>query len=161
MFAFITNGRQTPPFYLNSRVYSCLLIQNDLPFRWRGRYNEDTDLCLQALSRGLCTISVNAFLIEKMQTMSMKGGNSDQLYKADGRTKMARSLERVWPGVVKVGRRFKRAQHIVKDSWKRFDNQLILKPGIDLKAIKPNDYGLKLIQVKPIRSPAIKALLKK
>src|SRR5262249_41259544 len=31
------------PLVLNTRVYSLILIDNALPFRWRGRYNEDTD----------------------------------------------------------------------------------------------------------------------
>ncbi len=59
------------PFYLNNHVYSALLILNELPMRWRGRYNEDTDLCLQALSSGWCTILFNIFLIQKMTTMKM------------------------------------------------------------------------------------------
>jgi hypothetical protein len=63
---------QSPPFYLNVHVYSCLLIRNSLPQRWRGRYNEDTDLCLQVLSAGWCTVLVNAFLANKMTTMKMK-----------------------------------------------------------------------------------------
>lgn len=150
-----------PPFYQNVHVYSCLLIQNSLPIRWRGRYNEDTDLCLQVLSSGLCTALFNIFLIEKMATMTMKGGNSDQLYKDDGRLKMARSLERAWPGVVSVSRRFSRPQHIVKDAWQKFDTQLKLKPGIDLKKIKPRDYGLTLVQEKKeIKSKKIRKLLR-
>jgi hypothetical protein len=47
-----------PPFYLNRRVYSITLVNNKTPYRWRGRYNEDTDLCLQVLSNDWCTISV-------------------------------------------------------------------------------------------------------
>jgi len=35
------------PILLNTRVYSCILIQNNIPYRWRGRYNEDTDLSLR------------------------------------------------------------------------------------------------------------------
>lgn len=31
-----------PAFLLNTRIYSCILIKNDIPYRWRGRYNEDT-----------------------------------------------------------------------------------------------------------------------
>ena len=149
-----------PPFFLNVHVYSCLLIKNDLPYRWRGRYNEDTDLCLQVLAGGLCTILVNAFLIDKMPTMKMKGGNFAELYKGDGRLKMARSLERVWPGVVKTGRRFKRPQHIVRDNWQKFDTQLKLKEGIDLKDIEPNEYGMKLTQIKEIKSDNIRKILK-
>lgn len=112
----------SPPFNVNVHVYSCLCIQNDLPFRWRGRYNEDTDLCLQVLSAGLCTVLVNAYTIGKVATMTMKGGNSAELYKGDGRLKMARSLERVWPGIVQTRRRFKRPQHVV--NWRIFTTPL-------------------------------------
>lgn len=137
--------KKQPPFYLNQRVYSCLCIDNNLDFRWRGRYNEDTDLCLQALASGLCTVLFNAFLINKMRTMTMKGGNSAQLYQGDGRTTMARSLERVWPGVVTTNRRFGRPQHVVADSWKKFDTQLIRKPDLDLDSLPLVDnYGLTL-----------------
>jgi hypothetical protein len=53
---FSMPDKNTPPFRLNCHVYSCMLIDTALPFRWRGIRNEDTDLCLQALSSGLCTI---------------------------------------------------------------------------------------------------------
>lgn len=77
--------------------------------------------------------------------MTMKGGNSSQLYQGDGRTTMARSLERVWPGVVTTNRRFGRPQHVVADSWKKFDTKLIRKPGLDLDLLdKVNNYGLTL-----------------
>lgn len=122
-----------PPFQLNTHVYSCLLIRNDLTQRWRGRYNEDTDLCLQVLAAGWCTVLVNAFLIKKVFTMSMAGGNSDELYQGDGRLRMARSLERAWPHVVTTGRRYKRPQHIVRGQWRKFDNEY----GLTLRAIRP------------------------
>ena len=76
---FAPDGPPAPPFRLNAHVYSCLMIWNDLPYRWRGRYNEDTDLCLQVLSGGWCTVQVGTFLIAKIRTMMMKGGNSAQL----------------------------------------------------------------------------------
>ena len=75
----------------------------------------------------------------------MKGGNSAQLYQGDGRTTMARSLERVWPGVVTTNRRYGRPQHVVADSWKKFDTQLIRKPDLDLDSLPLVDnYGLTL-----------------
>lgn len=118
------------PFRTNCHVYSSLLIRNDLPQRWRGRYNEDTDLCLQVLSAGWCTVQFQAFLIQKIATMQMAGGNTDQLYAGDGRLKMARSLERMWPGVVTVDRRWERPQHVV--DWKRFASiPLIRRPDAD------------------------------
>jgi hypothetical protein len=149
-----------PPFYLNAHVYSCLLIDNDLPHRWRGRYNEDTDLCLQVLADGLCTVLFNAFCQQKAPTMTIKGGNTDKLYKGDGRLEMARSLERQWPYVVTVGRRYDRPQHVVHNQWQKFDTQLIRRTDIDWDSFQPNDYGLELVQVKDnIKSERVKNLL--
>lgn len=149
-----------PPFYLNTHVYSCLLILNDLPYRWRGRYNEDTDLNLQVLTGGLCTVAFNSFMQSKAATMTMKGGNTDQLYKGDGRLEMARSLERQWPYAVKVSRRFQRPQHIVHDGWRKFDTQLIRRKDIDWDAIANKTYNMDLIQVADeVKSPRIAAML--
>lgn len=144
------------PFVRNVHVYSCLLIKNDVPYRWRGRYNEDTDICLQVLSGGWCTVLINAFLIKKVQTMTMKGGNMSTLYQGDGRLRMARSLERVWPGVVETKRRFQRPQHVIKGAWKYFDTPLKLKQDADLT---PKDYGIELRQVKPVKSHELRKLL--
>jgi len=38
-YSFCKTTDAVPPFILNTRIYSCLLIQNDIPYRWRGRYN--------------------------------------------------------------------------------------------------------------------------
>ena len=144
-----------PPFYKNVHVYSNLLIRNDIEYRWRGRYNEDTDLCLQVLSGGWCTILFNAFLMQKVQTMSMKGGNTDVLYKDDGRLKMARSLERVWGGVVETRRRFQRPQHHIKNQWTKFDTPLIRRTDIDWDNFQQNEFGMKLKQQKEIETNGI------
>tara|TARA_Y100000310_G_scaffold292450_1_gene321201 strand:+ start:77 stop:550 length:474 start_codon:yes stop_codon:yes gene_type:complete len=128
-----------------------MLILNELPHEWRGRYNEDTDLCLQVLADGWCTIQIQVFLIHKKQTMTMKGGNTDQLYDGDGRLYMARSLERKWPGVVRTTRKFKRPQHHIYANWQHFDNKLIRRDDIDFDNLKPIDeYGLNLKQIKPV-----------
>lgn len=155
---FAPRSRVITPFILNTHVYSFLLILNALPHRWRGRYNEDTDLCLQVLSAGWCTVLVNAFLAKKLPSMTMTGGNTDELYKGDGRLKMARSLERMWPGVVEVKRRFKRPQHVI--NWKKFDTPLKLKPGIDITDLQSNEYGMKLTQVRQIKSKDLQQLLR-
>ena len=156
---WVLDQKKIPPFVLNCHVYSCILIRNDLPHRWRGRYNEDTDLCLQVLSDGWCTVLINAFSCKKRGTLTMKGGNTAELYKGDGRLKMARALERMWPGVVETKRRFQRPQHVIKYAWRRFDTPLKLKPGIDLAKIKPNEYGMKLKAVAPIQSRVIQKIL--
>ena len=140
-------GSSSKPFFLNAHVYSFILVRNDLPFRWRGPYNEDTDLCLQTLALGECTVLVNVFLAFKMPTMRMKGGNTDELYQGDGRLKMARSLERRWPGVVTVRRRYGRPQHVV--DWKRFRTPLRYRDGFDPATLPDVDeYGLALVEAK-------------
>jgi hypothetical protein len=142
------------PFTLNAHVYSCSLILNALPYRWRLPLNDDTDLCLQVLAGGWCTVLVNAFLVKKQWTMTLKGGNTGIYTSQDGRLKMAKSLERVWPGVVQTKRRFHRPQHYI--DWTKFDTPLKLKPGRTLDPnAKPNEYGLELVQVKEIKSPDV------
>jgi hypothetical protein len=136
------------PFVVNTRVYSCTLVLNSIPYQWRGRYNEDTDLCLQALAGGWCTVLINAVMINKQPTMTQGGGNTDQLYQGDGRLKMARSLERQWPGVVETKRRFGRPQHVVNNSWKKFDTPLIRKADAVIPT-EPNEYEMVLKRVKP------------
>jgi hypothetical protein len=128
------------PFRLNTRIYSCILIRNDLPYRWRGRYNEDTDLSLRALKDGWCTVLFNAFLAEKITTMRIKGGNTDELYRDDGRLQMALSLQRQHPDVVKVAHKWGRWQHQV--DYRPFKkNKLILRPGVEVPP-GVNNYGM-------------------
>ena len=157
-FMWLPNGKHWPPFYQNVRVYSCSLILNSLPYQWRGRYNEDADFCLQVLSAGWCTVLLNCFFAWKTPSMILRGGNTDALYHGDGRLKMARSLERLWPGVVETKRRFSRPQHVVHNQWRHFDTPLRLKPDAVIPQ-EPNEYGMQLQQVKPIQSPALAQLV--
>jgi len=129
-----------PPMILNTRIYSCILIRNDLPYRWRGRYNEDTDLSLRVLKDGWCTVLFFAFLADKKATMTMKGGNTDELYQGDGRLKMAQSLQLQHPDVVKIVWKWGRWQHQV-DYCPFKVNQLRLKPGVTLPQ-GVNNYGM-------------------
>ena len=146
-----------PPFYTNVHVYSCTLVDNQIPFSWRLKYNDDTDMCLQVLAGGLCTVLINVFLIFKIRTMKVPGGNTED-YQGDGRLRMARSLQEAWPHVVSVERRYGRPQHRVRDAWRKFDTPLILKEEVDLEALPPADeFGLTLKEVKPVRSAELAA----
>lgn len=144
-FMFASQKSKIPPLILNTRIYSCILIDNELPYRWRGRYNEDTDLSLRALKDGWCTVLFNAFLARKAQTMTMKGGNTDELYKDDGRLLMAQSLQQQHPDVTTITRKWGRWQHQV--DYRPFkSNQLILKEGVEIpKGV--NNYGMKLTKL--------------
>jgi hypothetical protein len=151
-----------PPIAVNNHVYSCSLINNSIPHKWRLVYNDDTDLCLQVLADGWCTVLVNAFTIEKMRTMTMKGGNTNDLYEGDGRLEMSRSLERMWPHIVTTDRRFQRPQHVIRDQWKGFRTRLIRKKDIDFsKFDKVDEYGMELKQMKQVKSDKLKAMIQK
>lgn len=116
---FADRRAKQPPLRLNTRVYSCILLTNELggAFRWRGRYNEDTDLSLRFLKAGYVTALFNHYLCKKMPTMSMDGGNTDELYaqteEYDGRALMAESLAAQHPDVARVSYKWGRTQHHV------------------------------------------------
>lgn len=144
----------TPPFYLNHRCYTNFLVLNSLDNRFRGPYNEDADLSLQVLSCGWCTVLLNAFCINTPTTMTDAGGQTS-IYVKDGRLRMARTLERAWPGVVTTSRRFGRPQHVVKGSWSYFDT------GLKRKVAPPpvRAYGMRLVEKKPVQDPRLKQML--
>jgi len=144
---FAPRRKRHDPLRLNARVYSCILIQNEIPYRWRGRYNEDTDLSLRVLKDGWCTVLFTAFLANKPATMTMKGGNTESLYlldgQNDGRLLMAQSLRDQHPGVVTITRKWGRWQHQV--DYRPFkNNKLRLKPGVVIPE-GINEYGMRLV----------------
>lgn len=114
------------PFKLNAHVYSTLLIKNSIPYRWRLKYNEDIDLCLQVLHNGGKTANCIYYLAEKVPTSAkMKGGNQATLYgDNDPRKKLlkAKMLEAVWPQYAKTVIRFGRHHHMV--DWSSFKKNL-------------------------------------
>lgn len=141
---FIVRKVKMKPYSLNTRIYSCILIKNDIPYRWRGKYNEDTDLSIRALKDGWCTILFYAFIQYKTPTMQMKGGNTDELYKQnesmDGRLLMATSLKEQHPDIVTVVKKFRKWHHQV--DYRQFKyNKLIKKPGLII-AESQNNYGM-------------------
>jgi hypothetical protein len=151
-YTFLANTSLTnyinKPFLLNTRIYSCILLSNKISHRWRGRYNEDTDLSLRILKDGFCTILFYSFLCDKQNTMTMKGGNTESLYKQDsnfdGRLEMARSLQRQHPDVTKITYKWGRWQHSVDyRPFKR--NKLIKRP--DFKIPDDPEYGMKLVNM--------------
>lgn len=118
-FRFANRRDRMPPFIWNTRIYSCNLIRNDAtdrdgrPFRWRGRYNEDTILSLDMLTAGLCTVQFNAFLQDKMDTQAVSGGNTAEFYAGEGTAPKSEMLVRVYPEYAKISHRFSRVHHHV------------------------------------------------
>ena len=138
----IPDGR--PPYFQNSRVYSMSLVNNELDYRWRGVYNDDTDICLRMLKDGFCTINFNAFSGDKDATMTTKGGNTPIYTTGDLRSEFVDSLINQHPDVVKKVWRFERWHHQV--NYKPFKkNKLIFSDNYITPINKINEYGMKLI----------------
>jgi hypothetical protein len=154
---FIAPNSKYPPYVKNTRIYSTLLIDNKCKHRWRGRYNEDTDICLQVLKDGDCTIQFNAFLQGKAATQTVKGGNTEEFYhkegadegkwienvNSEGTRNKSQMLVDLHPDVATMVWRYKRWHHHVDySSFKK--NELRLKPGVELPE-GTNNYGMKFV----------------
>ena len=142
--AFVKSTEPTPPFRTNTRIYSCLLIDNHAGYRWRGRYNEDTDICLRVLKDGLCTIIFQAFLCGKVATQRMKGGNTEAFYAEEGTKPKSQMIVDLHPDVAKLAWRFNRWHHDV--DYKRFKQKPKRVEGLDIPS-GVNNYGMHLIDV--------------
>lgn len=136
---FVPKSQKFAPITFNTRIYSCNLIKTTSPFRWRGRYNEDTILSLDILKAGYCTALFKSFLAQKRATGKMKGGNTDTVYK-DGTFPKSKMLVNVHPDVSRLAYRYGRWHHVV--NYEPFKaNKLIKKAGIEIP-IEPNEYGM-------------------
>ena len=154
---FIAPNQSYPPYVKNTRIYSTLLIDNNCKHRWRGRYNEDTDICLRVLKDGDCTIQFNAFLQGKAATQTVKGGNTEEFYhkegiekniwidgvNAEGTRNKSEMLVRMHPDVARMVWRYKRWHHYVdyspfKKNELRYKNDIVLPK-------EHNEYGMKLV----------------
>jgi hypothetical protein len=150
-YMFLPSREKAPPFITGTRIYSCNLIRNDLPFRWRGRYNEDTDLSLVMLKAGWATILFNAILAWKITTQKLTGGNTT-LYAADGTLPKSELLARAHPDLARVVKRYGRWHHHVDYSPFR-GQELIYRddytpPSADVKA-----YPMKIEHRGTVRYP--------
>jgi hypothetical protein len=120
-YRFHHNYTKTP-FILNTRIYSCILIDNSIRHSWRGKYNEDTDLSIRTLKDGDVTLLFTWCYCNKAATMTTKGGNEDIYNKSNNRLDFAKSLEEQHPDIVKVVWRYNRWHHDV--NYKNFIQEL-------------------------------------
>lgn len=138
MFAF--GASRIPPFIMNTRIYSCNLIRNDVPYRWRGRYNEDTILSLDMLTHGYCTIQFNAFLQNKVRTQTLSGGNTKEFYASEGTYPKSKMLYDVYPQYTKIVHKFSRIHHHV--DYTPFKKNLLIRDPSVLVAEQPNEFDM-------------------
>jgi hypothetical protein len=131
---FYPDRQPKAPVVFNTRVYSCHLIDHRMDKiignRWRGVYNDDTDMSLQVLKAGWGTCLFNAFLCGKKATLVVRGGLTDSIYKRGDKgalLKKAQALVDRHPDVAKVVKRYKRGIH----------------HQVDYSGFKNNDVGYK------------------
>lgn len=142
---FAPQNSKLKPFVINTRIYSCNLIRNDSMHRWRGRYNEDTDISLRMLKAGWCTIQFNAFLQDKLTTQTLGGGNTAEFYAKEGTMAKSKMQVAMHPDVSKIVWRFGRWHHHV-DYTVFKDRGLILRDDVEIKN-EVDNYGMSLKQL--------------
>jgi hypothetical protein len=88
---------------LNGKTFSSILINHKLldshNIKWRLKYNEDIDLGIQVLEKGLYTLGSNVFISNKTPTKDNKeGGNKNiyEEYKAEGFRKKLDCIKEAW-----------------------------------------------------------------
>lgn len=158
---FVNQSVNSLPIAWNTRVYSCTLIDTSIPYEWRGRYNEDTDLCLRVLKDGRSIAAFRALCMNKAPTSrgdgrsGMSGGNTSTVYAVnDRRRSFAESLRDQHPDVVNVEWKFGRWHHVV-DYLPFKNNDPRLRPGAEAPPTI-NEYGLKLVRAVDAASEASK-----
>ena len=144
-FMFFPRKAKVKPVVFNTRIYSCNLIKTSIPFRWRGRHNEDTIISLDVLSNGFCTAQFNAFLQNKMATETMAGGNTSDIYAKQGRYDVTKMLINVYPKYSRMMERFGRVHHFVDYSSFR-KNKLIKCDEVKVKK-GVNNYGMTIKKI--------------
>ena len=112
-FSFLVKKGANKPYILNSRIYSMILLRTDTPYKWRGRYNEDTILSLDILKDGHATLQCNIFNGHKEDTQKIVGGNTDEFYKNEGTLPKSMMLYKTYPKYSKLKYKIKRWHHFV------------------------------------------------
>ena len=151
---FYPDNTKDVPYIRNTRIYSFLLNNNTItdkegkPYRWRGRYNEDTDLSLRILKDGWCTTDFRIMLFQKARTQTCAGGNTALIYSKEGTLNKSVILQRMHPDCARVVMKYGREHHYV--DYHVFQQQLELNDEWkdkfkDLPLI--DDYGTCLIAI--------------
>lgn len=153
---FVPARSQLKPVVFNRRIYSCILLDHHkldkiLKQRWRGKYNEDTDLSLRILKAGEATALFNAFLCEKPGTLKTPGGNTDTIYEEGNVKKLlekAQSIVDQHPDVASVVKRYKRGVHHEVNYVPFKNNELGYKN--EKISTTTNNYNMKTVKIKHI-----------
>ena len=134
-YMFVPRKRKLAPVALNRRIFSCFLVRNEMPFTFRGRYNEDVIHSLDILRGGWMTMMWYFLLAQKLTTQTQRGGNTDQLY-ADGTRMKSNMARQVHPEYSRLTYRFGREHHKVNYAAAAKVNRLVRDPDVP-QAVAP------------------------
>ena len=151
---FVKSTDKVPPYVHNTRIYSFLLIRNDIDYRWRGRYNEDTDLSLRVLKDGWNTIQYNVFTAGKATTQTNTGGNTEEFYAQEGTSPKSQMLKDMHPDDVSIVYKFHRCHHSV--NYKKYQRPLCFKTQTNKG---DNNYGMYLVNTQEKETKNTKTFL--
>ena len=119
------------------------------------------------LKAGHCTMLFNAFLIGKTASMTMKGGNTSEVYEVDNpggkdtrsgekfdkRFKFAKSIWMQHKDITNIVQKYNRWHHYV--DYYKFKQRPVLRAGLNIPK-RINEYGLVLKEYpKPIKEGVI------
>jgi len=144
---FVKSNFVVPPYTLNTRVYSNMLIRTfatdrrGQPYRNITFFNDDTDLCLRVLKDGWCTVLFNAFLVEKQTTMTVSGGMTDYYEKTNKRLEFVEELRAFFLNVTATTEKWGRWHHHV--DYTGFRQQLKRRDGLSIPR-GVNNFGMVL-----------------
>lgn len=155
-------------YSLNTRCFSCNLIWNEMPLRWRGRYNEDVILSYDIMTSGYCIASYRGGILKnKQSTRVAKGGNHaikagdtesiysdgfDYKYSSNDKTDL---LLKVYPQYFRKVIKYGRVHHeyVRKSTMPIYQMKLKLAKNLGEKAI--NLKGFSQIKHYPIPKEGI------
>ena len=97
-----------------------------MPYEWRCKA-DDTDMSIQVLKGGWCTVNMNAFVFASKPTgLGHKGGNREDVYENEGRLNRAKELKNLHPELpIKITQKFGRTHQDLNMVWKKFPQILI------------------------------------
>ena len=140
---FVPETQDQAPISYNTRVFSSILLSNDIypKFAWRGKYNEDVDLSIRLQKEGYVNVLFNFINADKETCLTNKGGNTSTIYNTeDAMKKKAEALKELHPDIVEVVKHKTRGFHHTVD-FTNIKNELKLKDGIVLKD-EVDNYGM-------------------
>lgn len=141
-------------YALNTRCFSCNLIYNNMPIRWRGRYNEDVILSTDIMVSGYCIASYYAGVLKaKQSTREAKGGNhakdkndkqsiyDDSVNYRNSSIDKTNLLLSVYPNFYRKVIKYGRVHHEYRrENLKKIYKNLILAKKYGDKNVNKNDF---------------------